>query len=190
MAGLTTMALIAGGAALAGGATTAYGQHEQGKAMSRSASVEAEMQRRKGMQELALSQERAKAETSEANSLKSNLIASASAFGGGTTDKSVLDIYSDISEKGEYNKLSQLYAGNLAKQDLDYGAELTTFKGRSARRAGNIQAFGTILDTASSMASMAGSGGKDKTTKTKNVGSRAGNASYEGKGFGIKGFGY
>lgn len=175
-------------------AIEAYGQHEQGKAINRSASVEAEMQRRKGMQELGIAQERAKAETSEANRLKSNLIASASAFGGGTTDKSVLDIYSDISEKGEYNKLSQLYAGNLAKQDLDYGAELTTFKGRSARRAGNIQAFGTLLGATSSMASMSGSGGGDsgkgKTTKTNNVGSRAGNASYEGKGFGVKGFGY
>ncbi len=147
---------VTAGLMLAGSAMQAFGQHEQGKAISRSASVEAEMQRKKGLQELSIAQERGKAEISEANKLKSDLVARASAFGGGTTDKSVLDIYSDITEKGEYNKLSQLYAGKLAKQDLDYGATLSTFKGRSARHAGNMQAFSTLLDTASSMSSMAG----------------------------------
>ena len=149
-----TATAIALTAALASGAVGAYGAHEQGKAASRAASAEADMKRRKGQQEFALSQQRAADERSDADSLASDLIARASMFGGGSTDKNVVDMLGDIESKGESNALSQLYEGKMRKQDLDYAAELTSQRGRSARRAGNIQSFSTVLDTVGSMASI------------------------------------
>lgn len=175
MAVTSSMAIAAITLAAASGGMQAYGAHQQGKAASRAASVQAEMQRQKGRQEFALAQQRAEEERSAAEQLQSQAIAQSAAFGGGTMEKATVDKLLDIEQRGEYNALSQLYEGKTRQQDLEYGAELTTFQGRSARRAGNMKAFATVLDTASSMASMGASsfggggagGAKPPTTGSK-----------------------
>lgn len=159
MPALSTIAIAAAATAAVSGGAAAYGAHQQGQAASRSASVQAEMQRRKGKQEFALAQERAAEERDAAESLQSLAIAQSAAFGAGTQEKATIDKILDIEQRGEYNALSQLYDGSQRQQDLNYGAELTTFQGRSARRAGNMQAFSTILDTAVTMGIIAAQGG-------------------------------
>lgn len=158
----TSLLIAAGIATAAAGGMQAYGAHQQGKAASRAASMQADMQRQKGKQEFALAQQRAQEERSRGDSLQSDAIAQSAAFGAGTMEKATIDTLLDIEGKSEYNALSQLYEGKSKQQDLNYGAELTTFKGRSARRAGNMRSFATILDTTSTLASMGANFGGGK----------------------------
>jgi len=46
----------------------------------------------------------------------------------------------------------------MKARDINYQAKMTQFKGRQARRAANMKAIGTLMSTATSMASM-GAGG-------------------------------
>lgn len=148
-------------AALMGGSVIgqAYGAHRAGHEQSRAASRQADQYRAKGIAELALSQRRANEERRQAKLLQSSALARGGMSDGAGLGKSFQEIYAGIGERGEYNALSQLYEGRAKKQDLDYTAELTTYKGRQARRAGNMKAFMTVLDAASSMATMGATGG-------------------------------
>ena len=146
----STALLIAAGAA---GAMAAKSASDQGNAQNRAASKQAEMARQKGIQETALAYDRARSERSQADSFQSDLIAQAAAFGGGTSDMAVTNMLVDADARGEYNALTQIFEGQSRQKDLNYQADLTQFEGRSARRAGNMKAFSTVLDTASNMGS-------------------------------------
>lgn len=167
MAGATTLAIAALATAAASGAASAYGAHQQGQAASRAASAQQEQLRRKAMNEFALAQGRAKEERRQAKLLQSNAIARAASSGGGVFDKSTADIVADIGVRGEYNAMSQLYEGEARKDDLLYQGALERYKGQQARRAGNMGAFTTALDTASSIASMGAQYGKGSGTASK-----------------------
>lgn len=170
MPAATSIMIASAVAMAASGAMAAKSAHDQGKQANRAATKQAEMARQKGVQESAIAYDRARTERSQADSFQSDLLAKASAFGGGTADKSVLDMMVDIDERGEYNALTQIYEGKSRQQDLNYQADLTQFEGRSARRAGNMKAFSTVLDTATSMGSMfagGAGGGGEATAKAK-----------------------
>ena len=165
-----TSIMIASAVAMAGaGALSAKSASDQGHAQNRSASKQAEMARQKGVQETALAYDRARSERSQADSFQSDLIAQASAFGGGTSDKAVTNMLVDADARGEYNALTQIFEGQSRQKDLNYQADLTQYEGRSARRAGNMKAFSTVLDTASSLGSMyaKGGGGTSSASTTK-----------------------
>lgn len=150
-----TSIMIASAVALAGaGALSAKSASDQGNAQNRAASKQAEMARQKGIQETALAYDRARSERSQADSFQSDLIAQAAAFGGGTSDMAVTNMLVDADARGEYNALTQIFEGQSRQKDLNYQANLTQYEGRSARRAGNMKAFSTVLDTASSIGSM------------------------------------
>jgi len=150
----STALLIAAGTMAASGAVAAKSAIDQGNAQNRAASKQAEMARQKGVQETALAYDRARTERANADTFQSDLIAKAAAFGGGTSDNAVLNMLTDADERGEYNALTQIFEGQSRQKDLNYQADLTQFEGRSARRAGNMKAFSTVLDTAASIGSM------------------------------------
>jgi len=144
----------------AAGGLQALQQHKTGQAQSRLASVQAENYRSKAKQEQAVAQRKAYEHRKDAELRASRIIAVAAATGGTAQEKSVLELLGDISERGEYNALTETYQGDMEARDLNYQAKTTQEKGRSARRAANIQSIGTLFSTASSMA------GGFKTTKT------------------------
>ena len=76
-------------------------------------------------------------------------------------DKSFLDVLGDIAAKGAYNSATEMFQGDMAARDLNYQAEVVKAEGKSARRAANIQAVGTVISSAASMmGGMKGMGGK------------------------------
>lgn len=159
MPAATSIMIASAVAMAAAGGLSAKSAHDQGQAQNRAASKQAEMARQKGVQETALAYDRARTERSNADTFQSDLIAKAAAFGGGTTDNAVLNMLTDADAQGEYNALTQIFEGQSRQKDLNYQADLTQFEGRSARRAGNMKAFSTVLDTAASMSSMYASAG-------------------------------
>lgn len=152
--GVATSTALLMAAVAASGAVAAKSAHDEGQAMSRASSQEAEMARQKGVQETALAYDRARSERASADAFQSDLIAKASAFGGGTADRSVLDMMIDADARGEYNAMTQIFEGQARQRDLNIQASMAEFQGRSARRAGNMKAFSTILDTATTMGNM------------------------------------
>lgn len=140
------------GAVAASGGLQALQQHKAGQAQSRLASVQAENYRSKAKQEQAVAQRKAYEHRKDAELRASRAIAVAAATGGTAQEKSVLELLGDISARGEYNALTETYQGDMKARDINYEAEITQEKGRSARRAANMQAVGTLFSTAASMA--------------------------------------
>lgn len=71
-----------------------------------------------------------------------------------------MDNLLDVQEKGEYNSLMELYNGSSSAYELRRKADQlrmqavgTLFEGKQARKAGNMAAVGSILQTGGQMAS-------------------------------------
>jgi len=150
---LTLMAVAA-----ASGGLKAYSQHQEGQMQSRMASVQAEQMRQKAKQEQAIGQRRAAEHRRKAELDASRAIAVNAAHGGTTGTKSMLDLLGDIASGGDFNARSEMFDADMKARDINYQAKMTQFKGRQARRAANMKAIGTLMSTATSMASM-GAGG-------------------------------
>ena len=58
------------------------------------------------------------------------------ASGGGAFDPSIVNLMGDIAAEGEYNAGIEMFEGESAAQDLEFGAELDRYQGEQARRAG------------------------------------------------------
>jgi len=150
---LTLMAVTA-----ASGGLKAYSQHQEGQMQSRMASVQADQMRQKAKQEQAIGQRRAAEHRRKSELDASRAIAVNAAHGGTTGTKSMLDLLGEIASSGDFNARSEMFDADMKARDINYQAKMTQFKGRQARRAANMKAIGTLMSTATSMASM-GAGG-------------------------------
>lgn len=139
-----------------GGGLKAYSSWQQGQQASRAASIQAEQMRQKASADMGIAQRRAIEERRQAGLVSSSALARSAGFGGGYADPTTQSIIGDITERGEYNALSQLYSGKSAYQTGMYGADVADWQGKNARRAGNIGAFTSVLTTAASMYGMSG----------------------------------
>lgn len=159
MADPLTIGLMVGGTIL-----SAAGQVQQGYAAEAAAKAQAQaLEYQKSQMEVNAGQERAMAqrraieESRQKRLAQSALQARSAAGGGGTLDGSVVEIFGDLEEEGQYNANVALYEGEERARDLESGATLKQYEADQERRAGKyarqssfLQAGATLLSGASS----------------------------------------
>ena len=155
---MAELAIISAVASLAAGGLSAMGSIQQGKAQQAALNFEAEQHKRQAAEERAASQRDALEKRHEGELAMSRQKAIAGASGAGVVTPSILDIYGETAQKGEYNAQTALYGGeSRARGQLDEAAA-AKFKGKAARQASYYDAAGSIL---SGIGSAAG-GGKSR----------------------------
>ncbi len=144
-------------------ATAAKAAAQEGAARQQAAEYEAQQQRVKAGQERAASQQRLQVTRKQERLIQSQLQARAAASGGGATDPGIITLSGDIAKEGEYRALQDLYIGEERARSLEQGADLSSFEGAEAMRAGKareragyMQAAGTLLGGAGSAGSLYG----------------------------------
>lgn len=142
MAALPALAAVA---TLASAGLSAMGAIQQGKAQQAALNFEAEQHKRQAAEERAASQREAIEKRHEGALAMSRQLAIAGASGAGVVNPSILDIYGETAQKGEYNAQTALYGGeSRARGQLDEAAA-ARFKGKAARTASYYDAAGSIL---------------------------------------------
>jgi hypothetical protein len=136
-----TLATVGGSLLGAGGSIYSGMQAEA------SAKVQSKAMKEKGDQEYAIAQRRAMETRRQKQLALGRTLAVASASGGGTGD-TVSDIMTGIEQRGEYNALTDLYSGSVARNDLYTNAAITKAEGKQAKTAGFINAGTSLLSTA------------------------------------------
>lgn len=134
-------------ATIAGGAVSAAGSIYSGQAQAQAANAQAKAMKQKGEQELAIAQRRAMETRRQKRAAMGRTLAVAAASGGGTGD-TVSDIMTGLEARGEYNALTDLFNGKVARNDLFTEAALVKQAGKDAKTAGWIDAGSTLLNTA------------------------------------------
>jgi hypothetical protein len=135
-------ALTVGGSLLGAGGSVYSGMQAEAAANAQSKAM-----KQKGDQEYAIAQRRAMETRRQKQLALGRTQAVAAASGGGTGD-TVSDIMTGIEQRGEYNALTDLYSGSVARNDLYTNAAITKAEGKQARTAGFINAGTGLLGTA------------------------------------------
>lgn len=135
---ISTVATIGSTVAAAGGAVIG------GQQAAAAANAQAKSMERKGDQELAIAQRKAIEDRHQKNAAVGRAQAVAAASGGGTGD-TVTDIMTGIEARGQYNVLTDMYNGQVARHDLYSEAKATRQGGANAKTAGYIEAGGAVL---------------------------------------------
>lgn len=135
---ISTVSTIASAAAGVGGTLIA------GQEQATAANAQAKAMKAKGDQELAIAQRRAIESRHQKNQAMGRAQAVAAASGGGTGD-TVTDIMKGIEVRGEYNALTDMYNGQVARNDLYSEAKATKRAGQAAKTGSYIDAAATGL---------------------------------------------
>lgn len=118
------------------------GSLQQGKAQQAALNYEAGVDERKAGEERAASQRAAIEKRSETDRMMSRQKALAAAGGAGVVNPSILDIYGETAQQGEYNAQTELYGGeSRARGQLDQAA-LARAKGKAAVKGATLTALG------------------------------------------------
>ena len=142
MAPLPALAAVA---TLASAGLSAMGSIQQGRAQQAALNFEAQQRERQAAEERAASQREAIEKRREANLAMSRQVAVAGASGAGVITPSILDIYGETAQQGEYNAQTALYGGeSRARGQMDEAAA-ARFKGKAARKGSLFEAGGSIL---------------------------------------------
>jgi len=121
------------------------GSIQQGRAQQAALNFEAQQRERQAAEERAASQREAIEKRHEGAIAMSRQLALASASGAGVVNPSILDIYGETAQRGEYNAQTALYGGeSRARGQLDEAAA-ARFKGKAARTGSFYEAGGSIL---------------------------------------------
>lgn len=164
------MAQVAIPLMIGGGLLQANSQFQAGQQASRNATIVAgQLEENAKRAEYAAGQQKAIAQKKAAEDLRQNRrlqsrqIAIAAASGASTSSKNIADLISKTSAEGEYAALTSLYEGDIKSDqllneanNLRRKAVATQFEGRAARKAGNIGAFSTLLQTGAQAGSFYG----------------------------------
>lgn len=140
MAGST--ALMAGGTILG-----ALGAVQQGNASNAAASYEAKQLDAQAMTERASGQRAAIEETRQAELVQSRARAVGAASGGGVDAA----LAGAIAQEGKYRSLVSMWEGEERAVGREAQAAATRFDGAQQKKAGQINAFTTLLDGGSSL---------------------------------------
>ena len=143
------------GSAAVGAVMQVSGQQQAKKAAREDANFAAGQQRAAALRATATGQRAAANERRNARLIQSALQARA---GGGGLDPTVVNLAQGIAGEGEYRALTALYEGESAAAGLNEQADAAIRTGRAQGRAMDYKSAGTILSTASSMASRYGGG--------------------------------
>jgi hypothetical protein len=138
---------------------SAAGTISAGNAARGAANFEAAQMTQKAGQERATAQRSAIEQRRRANLTNSRAQAVAAASGGGAADPTVTNLMTDITGRGEYNALSEIFSGEEKARGFEMGASARRYEGAQARQASLISAGGTILSSASTLYSKYGDNG-------------------------------
>lgn len=116
---------------------------QQGKAQEQAAEFEARQRERQAAEEFASSQREAQDKETELANVLSRQTAISAAGGGSATDASILDIYEDTAQRGEYNKRVSLYGGESRKRGQLDAAAAARFKGKAAAKGAMMEGIAT-----------------------------------------------
>lgn len=136
----TISTVMSVGGALAGAAGTIY----SGQQNAEFAKVQADSMKKKGDQEVAIAQRRAMESRRQKNLALGRARVVAAASGGGTGD-TVSDIMTGIEQRGEYNALTDMYNGRVARNDLYTDAFITKEQGQAGKTASYLSAGSQLL---------------------------------------------
>lgn len=142
MAALPALAAVA---TLASAGLSAMGSIQQGRAQQAALNFEAKQHERQAAEERAASQREALEKRHEGDLAMSRQLAVAGASGAGVVTPSILDIYGETAQRGEYNAQTALYGGeSRARGQIDQAAA-SRFKGKAAKQGSLYEAGGHIL---------------------------------------------
>ena len=141
------MAMLAIPLMIAGTVMSAAGQLRQGQAEKQVADYNATVLRTAAGQERAGSQREAQDTRRQLDIAQSNLLAAASAGGGGA-DAGVQDIAGDLEREGELRAQMKLFEGEDRARGLESKANLTQYEGKLAKTAAQTKAFSSLLSGA------------------------------------------
>jgi len=133
---------------IAGTVFSAVNSYREGQAAKVAADSQAAQLRQQAGQEAAMSQRDAILQRRKGAYAMSRARAVAAASGGSVLDPSVLNIMGDIESETESNVLNALYTGKERATGLNYQADMRSFEGKQAAKAGLVRATGTILSFA------------------------------------------
>lgn len=136
------MAAAAAIATLAATGLQVMGTLQQGRAQQAALNYEAQERERAAAEERAASQREAIEKRGEAERVMSRQKALAAASGAGVVTPSILDIYGDTAQQGEYNAQTALYGGESRARGQISQANAARFKGKAAYKGSLLEAGG------------------------------------------------
>lgn len=146
MAELATIAAVVGAvSSVAGGAVSAAGSLQQGRAAKEAADTEALQLEMKGREEFAAAQRDAFAKRKEGTLANSRLQALAAASGGGADDPTIIKLMSGISTDAEYNAQTELYGGKSRRAGLFDAASNRRREGQASLLGSRYRAGAALL---------------------------------------------
>lgn len=147
-----TMAWVGAGIALLGAAVGGYSSYQSGQAAKDAADYNAEMQKRAADD----ATERGAIEAADKRQQTKQLIArqhaAQAASGFNTSQGTALDLMTESAGMGELDALKILNNAQRQASGLKASADLETFKGSTAARAGTLNAAGSVLTGAATTA--------------------------------------
>lgn len=166
--GIETVAAIVGAtASLAGTVVSMQGARAAGAEQQKAKEFQAAQQEQQAQESRAAAQRQALERQRQTDLAKSTLQARAAASGAGATDETVLNLGEDLSGRGEYQRLMDIYTGENRARGYEDAAMASRMTGQAERQAANTRATGTLL---SGIGSFADSAGKLKTAYSKDFG--------------------
>jgi hypothetical protein len=136
------MAEIAAIATLAATGLQVMGTLQQGRAQQAALNYEAGERERVAAEERAASQRDAMEKRSEAEKVMSRQRALAGASGAGVVTPSILDIYGETAQQGEYNAQAALYGGESRARGQLSQAQAAKFKAKQVYKGSLFEAGG------------------------------------------------
>lgn len=144
---------------LAGTAVSAMGTIAAGNAQAAGLRYQAEVARRKSVQEEAAGQRSALEASRKAEVAGSRAQAVAAASGGGASDMTVVDNAKDLAGRGAYQAGLAQWQGDIRGWDYKTDAAAKEASASAAQSGAKMSAFGTILGGAGSLFKAFGGGG-------------------------------
>ena len=138
------MAAIGAIASLASGVIGMAAARQQGLAAEAAAEYEAESREVRAKEEVAAAQRKAYERREESERLQKRQRAVAASSGAGATSPSILQIYEETAERGEYLAGSELYGGQSRARGQRDAAQAALLKGDAAKKGSVLEGFGHL----------------------------------------------
>lgn len=148
MAGLEAIGLVL---TAVSGFVSAAGTIAAGEAAKADAEFRAKQMEMKANEERAAGQRQMFERNREKEYQLSRIRAVAGAASGDTTDTGILDLSGDVEQRGDYLALTEMYKGENAGRGYETAASGERARGDAAAKGAKLRAFGSILETGSSM---------------------------------------
>lgn len=147
-----TLFLVGNGLKAGAGVGAGYASMQQGKTAQKIANYEAAGYERQADEEVAAAQRQAIEQRKKTDRLISTQIARGAASGSAMSSPGLLDIIGDTAQEGEYRAQADQYVGEQRAAGLKDKANVRRVEGEAARIKGGNAFVGSILESASGLA--------------------------------------